>query len=193
MPAYITWDQYERNQEQIRSNRPNELGPARAGSALLSGLIVCGRCGLRMIASYNNAGHAARYACIGMHTSYEAPFCQALKAEPVDTQVTRLILEALEPAAIEASLAAAADIESERAAINQHWRQRLERAQLSSRSGPPPLRQRRAREPAGGPHPGAGLGDGAERAGASLRPTTNAFSGSGRNRRLRPNWPPSRN
>jgi DNA invertase Pin-like site-specific DNA recombinase len=128
MPAYITWDQYERNQEQIRSNRPNELGPARAGSALLSGLIVCGRCGLRMIASYNNAGHTARYACVGMHTSYEEPFCQALKAEPVDTHVARLVLEALEPAAIEASLAAAADLESERAAVDRHWRQRLERA-----------------------------------------------------------------
>jgi len=129
MPAYITWDQFERNQEQIRSNRTNELGPARAGSALLSGLIVCGRCGLRMIASYNNAGHTARYACVSMHTSYDEPFCQTLKAEPVDTQVARLILKALEPAAIEASLAAAADLESERAAVDRHWRQRLERAQ----------------------------------------------------------------
>jgi Recombinase/Recombinase zinc beta ribbon domain len=129
MPAYIAWDQFERNQEQIRSNRTNELGPARAGSAPLSGPIVCGRCGLRMIASYNNAGHTARYACVSMHTSYDEPFCQTLKAEPVDTPIARLILKALEPAAIEASLAAAADLESERAAVDRHWRQRLERAQ----------------------------------------------------------------
>ena len=46
----------------------------------------------------------------------------------MDAQVTRLILKALEPAAIEASLAAAADLESERAAVDRHWRQRLERA-----------------------------------------------------------------
>jgi len=85
-----------------------------------------------------------RYSCIGAHTSYEAPYCQALKAAPVDTQVTRLILQALEPAAIEASLAAAVDLEAERKALDQHWRQRLERAQHQSRSGPPPLRQRRA-------------------------------------------------
>ena len=129
LPAYITLDQFERNQEQIRSNRTSELGPARAGGALLSGLIVCGRCGLRMIATYNNAGRTARYACVGMHTSYDGPFCQTLKAEPVDAEVARLILEALEPAAIEASLAAAADLESERAAVDRHWRQRLERAQ----------------------------------------------------------------
>src|SRR5271166_4226969 len=97
-----------------------------------------------MMASYNNAGHTARYACISMHTSYDEPFCQTLKAEPVDAQVARLILKALEPAAIEATLAAAADLEGERAAVDRHWRQRLERAAIPSRSGPPPLRQRRA-------------------------------------------------
>ena len=36
---------------------------------------------------------------------------------------------ALEPAALEASLAVAADLQTERAALEQHWRQRLERAQ----------------------------------------------------------------
>jgi hypothetical protein len=129
LPAYISWEQFQRNQEQIRANRTSERGPVRAGAALLSGLIVCGRCGLRMTATYNNAGHAARYQCIGARTSWDAPSCQALKAAPVDAEVTRLILKALAPAAIEASLAAALDLEAERKALNQHWSQRLERAQ----------------------------------------------------------------
>ena len=129
LPAYITWEQFQRNQEQIRANRTSERGPTRAGAALLSGLIVCGRCGLRMTATYNNAGHAARYQCIGARTSWDAPSCQALKAAPVDAEVARLILKALEPAAIEANLAAALDLEAERKALNQHWSQRLERAQ----------------------------------------------------------------
>ena len=128
LPAYITWEQFQRNQEQIRANRTSERGPTRAGVALLSGMIVCGRCGLRMTASYNHAGDAARYQCIGARTSFDAPSCQALKAAPVDAEVTRLILKALEPAAIEASLAAALDLEAERKALNQHWSQRLERA-----------------------------------------------------------------
>ena len=129
LPAYISWEQFERNQQQIRANRTSERGPVRAGAALLSGLIVCGRCGLRMTATYNNAGHAARYQCIGARTSYDAPSCQTLKAAAVDDEVTCLILKALEPAAIEASLAAALDLEAERKALNQHWSQRLERAQ----------------------------------------------------------------
>jgi hypothetical protein len=78
---------------------------------------------------YNNDGHAARYACTGMHSSYDAPFCQSLTAAPVDAQVTRLILQALEPAALETSLAVAADLEAERAALERQWRQRLERTQ----------------------------------------------------------------
>jgi DNA invertase Pin-like site-specific DNA recombinase len=129
VPAYITWEQFQSNQEQIRSNRPNQRGPIRAGTALLSGLLICGECGLRMSATYNNDGHAARYICAGMHTTYDEPFCQSLKAAPVDAQVTQLVLQALEPAAIEASLAVASDLEAERAALDRQWRQRLERAQ----------------------------------------------------------------
>lgn len=128
MPAYITREQFERNQVQLRANRPDRLGPVRAGSALLSGLLICGRCGLRMTAVYNHDGHAARYACTGQNSSYGAPFCQSLKAAPVDARVTSLILQALEPAALEASLAVAADLQAERAALERQWQQRLERA-----------------------------------------------------------------
>jgi hypothetical protein len=129
VPAYITREQFERNQAQLRANRADRLGPVRAGTALLSGLLVCGQCGLRMMAFYNNDGHTARYACTSQHVSYARPFCQSLKAAPVDTQVTSLILAALEPAALEASLAVAADLQAERATLEQQWRQRLERAQ----------------------------------------------------------------
>jgi DNA invertase Pin-like site-specific DNA recombinase len=129
LPAYITREQFERNQVQLRANRTDRTGTPRAGTALMSGLLVCGQCGLRMTADYNNDGHAARYVCAGQHSSYGEPFCQSLKAAPVDAQVTSLILQALEPAALEASLAVAADLQAERAALEQQWRQRLERAQ----------------------------------------------------------------
>jgi hypothetical protein len=96
---------------------------------LLSGLLVRGQCGLRTTAVYNNAGDAARYACTGQNSSYGEPLCQSLKAIPADAQVTSLILQAWEPAALEASLAVAAGLRAERAALQQQWRQRLERAQ----------------------------------------------------------------
>ena len=50
------------------------------------------------------------------------------RAAPLDALVSGLVLRALEPAAIEASLALARTLEAERAALDRHWRQRLERA-----------------------------------------------------------------
>jgi hypothetical protein len=131
MPAYISWEQYERNRAQLHANLPAQMGSPRAGSALLSGLLTCGRCGLRMTAVYNNNGHAARYVCHRMHADYGEPFCQSLKAAPLDATIARLVLQALEPAAIEASIVVANDLEAERATLEHHWQQRRERARYA--------------------------------------------------------------
>ena len=128
LPAYISFERYERNQVQLRANKAAGVGTPQAGSALLSGLLICGRCGLRMLAQYNNNGHAARYVCSQMQSCYGEPFCQSLKAAPLDALISGLVLEALQPAAIKASLALAENLEAERAALERHWRQRLERA-----------------------------------------------------------------
>ncbi len=47
-PAYITWQQYERNVAQLKDNqsRYQSRGTVRQGAALLTGLVVCGRCGV---------------------------------------------------------------------------------------------------------------------------------------------------
>ena len=131
MPAYISWERYERNRAQLHANMASQTGPVRAGSALLSGLLTCGRCGLRMTAIYNNNGHTARYVCHRMKLDYGEPNCQSLKATPLDTMVVRLVLQALEPAAVEASLLVASDLEAERATLEQHWQQRRERARYA--------------------------------------------------------------
>ena len=128
LPAYISFERYRRNQAQLQSNRAAWGGAPRAGTALLSGILVCGRCGLRMLAQYNNNGHTARYVCQAMKSSYGAPFCQSLKARPLDDLIASLVLEAVTPAAIEARVALAENLEAERAALHRHWLQRRERA-----------------------------------------------------------------
>jgi len=132
IPAYISWEQYQRNQTQLRSNKAALTGVARAGQALLSGLMICGRCGLRMVAQYNNNGALARYSCIRMACDYAEPICQTLKAAPVDTLVTQLVLQALEPAALETSIRAASDLAREREALDRQWQHRLERARYEA-------------------------------------------------------------
>jgi hypothetical protein len=81
-----------------------------------------------MLAHYNHNGHAARYVCSQVQSCYGEPFCQSLQAAPVDDLISGLVVEALKPAAIEASLALVENLEAERASLDRHWRQRLERA-----------------------------------------------------------------
>jgi hypothetical protein len=58
--------------------------------------------------------------------------CFGLKAPPVDELVAEQVLCALEPAALELSLQAAADIARERERLHEHWRQRMERAKYET-------------------------------------------------------------
>jgi len=128
LPAYISWAQFERNQAQLAANQTAHLGPIRSGPSLLSGLVICGRCGLRMAAVYTNSGGQLRYACSRMAVDYGEPRCQSLVGQVLDDWASAQVLRALEPAALDISLQVAADLEGERQHLHQHWRQRLERA-----------------------------------------------------------------
>src|SRR5215467_2563667 len=54
-PAYISPEQYERNQGRLAANRAraDAMGAARAGSALLAGLVICARCDCRLNVHYD--------------------------------------------------------------------------------------------------------------------------------------------
>ena len=56
--GYITWDQFERNQQRLRDNAyahgaHRRRSPPREGPALLQGLVLCGVCGQRMTVRYH--------------------------------------------------------------------------------------------------------------------------------------------
>jgi DNA invertase Pin-like site-specific DNA recombinase len=128
LAAYISWEQFERNRRQLEANTQAGLGVIRYGPSLLSGLVVCGRCGLRMAAVYNNNGTGLRYNCAREMVDYGGALCQSLAGLPLDAWISALVLQALEPAALEVSLAVAADVEAQRQRLHQQWDQRLERA-----------------------------------------------------------------
>jgi DNA invertase Pin-like site-specific DNA recombinase len=133
-PAYISWAQYEQNQQQLRANRSvaDQQGAVRYGSALLSGLLVCSHCGQRMTVHYTAASGRHRYACDRLRGDYGEALCQSLAGPPVDEVVAQRVLEALQPAALEVSLEAARHVEQERAQVDTCWQQRLERARYES-------------------------------------------------------------
>ena len=57
-PAYISPEQYERNQTRLQANRARAapMGAARGGPAHFSGLVVCARCGCHLGVHYDDGG-----------------------------------------------------------------------------------------------------------------------------------------
>ena len=131
-PAYISWSCYERNLRQLQTNTAQSMGAARNGPSLLSGLIICGRCGLRMAPCYSDNGKGLRYACSRMMSNYGEDYCQSLAGKVLDRHVTALLFKALQPAALEISLAVAEDLAAERQKQQKSWQQRLERAKIDA-------------------------------------------------------------
>jgi DNA invertase Pin-like site-specific DNA recombinase len=129
-PAYISEERYWANQERLEANRAQAAsrGAARQGPSLLGGLLVCARCGYRLMVNYNNAANGLRYACGRAHNAYGGPQCQSLSGAQIDAFVAGLVLDVLRPAALELHLAAAGDIEQQRQGLHQQWQRRLERA-----------------------------------------------------------------
>jgi hypothetical protein len=137
LPAYITAGQYEANVARMAANRQTAATPGapRDGSALLSGLLRCGRCGEhRMSVRYHDGrGSAHGYVCAFEQVNYGTGGpCQHIAGPALDAYVTGQVLEAVAPAALEVSLAAAAQAEAERAMLDKLWRQRLERARYAA-------------------------------------------------------------
>ena len=137
LPAYISIEQYEKNRQRMEANRSRSqgVGAVRNGPALLAGLVVCGRCGKKMTVGYQRgAGGKLQpvYVCAREKSDYGGGQCQQLAGSCVDGYVTGLLLDALAPAALEVSLAAAGQAGARRAQVDRIWQQRLERAEFAA-------------------------------------------------------------
>jgi DNA invertase Pin-like site-specific DNA recombinase len=146
LPASITWERYESNLRRLARNaaRAGAMRAAREGDSLLAGLVSCGRCGRRMMVAYTGKEGRLRYSCQRGALDYAEPVCQSLAGGPLDDLVGRQALLALEPAALELSLRAVADVQAERGRLDRQWRLRLERSRYEAERA---ARQYRACEP----------------------------------------------
>ena len=134
LPAYISWERFAANQERLAANRSraNTFGAPREGAALLGGLLRCGRCGRRLLVRYGGRQNLPAYTRARSAADYAEPMCQSLSGRKLDELVAAQILAAVAPAALEASLAAVAELERERSALTQHWQLRRERARYET-------------------------------------------------------------
>ena len=135
-PGYITWEQYERNEQRLRQSAKaygidGRQSPPREGPALLQGLAVCGRCGARMSVHYYHRRErlVPSYHCLVQCRQHGLPACQSVPGEVVDETVGQLLVETMSPMALEVSLAVQAELEARLAETDQLRQQQVERAE----------------------------------------------------------------
>jgi DNA invertase Pin-like site-specific DNA recombinase len=128
-PAYITPERFWANQQRLAANRAraDAAGAVRQGPSLLGGILRCGRCGQRMMVAYSGRANHLRYSCGRAMIEYAEPLCQGLAGRVLDDLVAAQVLAVLEP-----SLAAADDIEQDRARQHHNWQQQVERARYEA-------------------------------------------------------------
>jgi DNA invertase Pin-like site-specific DNA recombinase len=108
-PGYISWSEFEDNQQMLSENAHMQKRTARKGArggrALLSGLIRCGRCARMMHIFYGSqASHAHRYQCIGDYVA--SGMCIGIGGVRVDRAVANELLVAVSDHAVEAAVQA---------------------------------------------------------------------------------------
>lgn len=136
-PAYISWEQYVTNLQQLSNNQSHysfqRSGVAKRGSALLQGIVRCGRCGSHMLLHYSGQhGQFPLYSCQRDRTQYGDPRCQEVRAIGLDNEVAQLFLAALAPDKLEIALASLGQLEQERASRHRQGQLRLERARYEA-------------------------------------------------------------
>ena len=110
-PGYISWSQYEQNVLTMKRNQTNHkgseaVGAVRSGKGLLVGLLRCQRCGRKMQVRYwGKWGVYPRYVCPG-EFYHGGNYCLAFSGLKTDQVFEDELFKVIEPAAVQASLAA---------------------------------------------------------------------------------------
>ena len=167
-PAYISWDQYLQNRKQIEAE-PQRGG--QPGCPTPGDRAAAGRLGLRQL----RPAHASdlsrqRHGPVRLQSpARRSDRAALLRAGGQSARRTgrAQVLRALEPAALELSLKARADVERERAASRPTLAATTPAGALRRRSGRTPLPGGRSRQPPGGGDSGKALGRNARSATAS--------------------------
>lgn len=137
-PAYITWEEYMANQKKLSANQanhgmPDHRGAPREGQALLQGLVLCGRCGRRMMTLYKGSKRSPYYDCRHpAQSGRDMGLCWSVSSVAIDQAVAQLFLETVQPPEIELSMAVAREAERQASELAQQWKLRLERARYEA-------------------------------------------------------------
>lgn len=116
--GYISWEEYERNQQTLAANiqaySSNRRTPPREGSALLQGIAICGVCGRRMTVCYHQYSRLVpAYKCErDMIEEGQARRCQYIPGAAIDAAVRDLLITMVNKKSIEIAVAVRSELQS---------------------------------------------------------------------------------
>ena len=136
-PGYIDWATFQANQTRIDSNvhpQPHQGGGAvREGAALLQGLARCGKCGRRLHTHYRGRNASPGYHCSGKDIVHgRGVYCLNVGGIQIDQAVVDAFLQAITPAAVDATELALQQLEADQDAALSQWRLAVERARYEA-------------------------------------------------------------
>lgn len=129
--AYITWDEFERNQRVIANNATGKgsatvKGAVRRGELLLPGLLRCGHCGRKLHVTYS--GKLGRYSCYGARMNHGTARCISISGLSIDAAVGAEVLRILKPLGVDAAVKAIETQTSETSAAQRQLELSLQQA-----------------------------------------------------------------
>ena len=138
--GYITWQQYQANQQRLLDNAKahgddRRQSPPREGAALLQGLLLCGRCGDRMNVRYSVRGDGQQvptYLCDRDRTQAGARTCQSIPGGSLDEAIGTLLVEMVTPLTLEVALTVQDEIQSHLVEASRLRNMQVERAQYEA-------------------------------------------------------------
>jgi DNA invertase Pin-like site-specific DNA recombinase len=135
-PNYISWDQFEQHQTMLRDNsavhgQDRRRSPPREGPALLQGMVICGKCGLRMTVRYHQSRGtlAPIYTCQREGIQHGHPICQQITGASIDEAIGPLVIDAVSPMALEVTLGIQQELQARLDEADVLRRKAIERAQ----------------------------------------------------------------
>ncbi len=138
-PAYISWQDYERNLKRLRESAQamgfeRRKSPPREGPALLQGLIVCGKCGRRMTLRYHvrQAGLCPEYVCQRKGIENAEPPCQRIPGAEVDRVLSDMLLELVNPVTLDVALTVQQELQARLDESDRLRKQHVERARYEA-------------------------------------------------------------
>ena len=138
-PAYLSWQEYERNLKRLRESAQaigfeRRKSPPREGPALLQGLIVCGKCGRRMTLRYHvrQAGLCPEYVCQRKGIENAEPPCQRIPGAEVDRVISDVLLELVNPVTLDVALTVQHELQARLDESDRLRKQHVERARYEA-------------------------------------------------------------